>query len=84
MGGGGFGGGGKAVKRRGLISFWIREMQSLWAQEGREEAEEWGRFYAIQDKVKGFYMKEAEKFMLEMGARRRFLEEGPSQYFLPL
>lgn len=56
-------------------------MQLLWAWGGWEAADGRDRFYAIQDRVKTFYMKEAEKCMVEMGARRRLLEERPSKYF---
>ncbi len=69
------------MKKREHSSGWIREMQLLWAWGGWEAADGRDRFYAIQDRVETFYMKEAEKFMVEMGARRRLLEERPSKYF---
>jgi len=72
----------KAAKRRELIKGWNREMQVLWNNEGSGAAGVGGRFYEIQGKVKDFYMKEAEKFMVEMGRRRRWLEEGPSKFFV--
>ncbi|KAG1928992.1 hypothetical protein F2P79_023214 [Pimephales promelas] len=70
----------KAAKRREVIKGWDREMQVLWNNEGSGAAGVGGRFYEIQGKVKDFYMKEAEKFMVEMGRRRRWLEEGPSKF----
>lgn len=69
----------KARQERRLIQGWTEKLQKMWIQGDLKMGG--NEFYALQEKIKTFFMKEAEKLLLETGFRKHFLDEKPSKYF---